>query len=191
MEYLATQSEAIADYRHELGRTERMQEAPEADGVPFVERRIDAQRTQNRRTPVVWVNQVTKFDEQLASDFRNILTAEQKEDGTTIAAMDEALTSEAQRRLHITNIVVAALTVGVGICLLAGFFTRLASLVGALFLAAVIATQPPWVTGAAETYYQTIELAGLLVLAGTGAGRWAGLDYFGYAIWSRCCGRKC
>jgi hypothetical protein len=34
-----------------------------------------------------------------------------------------------------------------------------------------------------------VELAGLLVLAGTGAGRWAGLDYFGYAFCSRFCGR--
>jgi hypothetical protein len=29
---------------------------------------------------------------------------------------------------------------------------------------------------------QCIEFAGLLVLAGTGAGRWAGLDYFTYAL---------
>jgi hypothetical protein len=49
----------------------------------------------------------------------------------------------------------------------------------------VIASQPPWVTGAAPTYYQIVEFAGLLVLAGTGAGRWAGLDYFGYLLFGR------
>ena len=59
--------------------------------------------------------------------------------------------------------------------------------VGRVLSAGVIATQPPWVAGAAPTYDQMIELAGLLVLAGTGAGRWAGLDYFGYAFCSRFC----
>jgi uncharacterized membrane protein YphA (DoxX/SURF4 family) len=46
---------------------------------------------------------------------------------------------------------VTVLTIGVGICLLAGFFTRLAAVAGALFLLSVIASQPPWVTGAADT----------------------------------------
>ena len=77
------------------------------------------------------------------------------------------------------------MTVTVGICLLVGSLTRLAALAGALFLLSVIASQPPWVTGAAPTYYQMVELAGLLVLAGTGAGRWAGLDYFGYLLFGR------
>jgi hypothetical protein len=61
----------------------------------------------------------------------------------------------------------------------------LAAVVGALFLLSVIAAQPPWVTGASPTYYQTVECAALLVLAGTGAGRWAGLDYFGYLLFGR------
>jgi hypothetical protein len=30
-----------------------------------------------------------------------------------------------------------------------------------------------------------IEFAGLLVLAGTGAGRWLGLDYFTWALFHR------
>jgi uncharacterized membrane protein YphA (DoxX/SURF4 family) len=81
--------------------------------------------------------------------------------------------------------VVIVLTIGVGSCLLLGFFTRLASLAGALFLSAVIASQPPWVPGAESTIYQTVEFAGLLVLAGTGAGRWLGLDYFSYALFNR------
>jgi uncharacterized membrane protein YphA (DoxX/SURF4 family) len=72
---------------------------------------------------------------------------------------------------------------------LVALLTRLAAVGGALFLVAVIATQPPWMTGAAPTYYQTIELAGLIVLAATGAGRWAGLDYFGYVLCQRFCGR--
>ena len=57
--------------------------------------------------------------------------------------------------------------------------------VGALFLLSVIASQPPWLAESAPTMPQCIEFASLLVLAGTGAGRWAGLDYFTYALFHR------
>lgn len=66
----------------------------------------------------------------------------------------------------------------VGGLLILGLFTRLASLAGAGFLASVIATQPPWIPGTTETYYQAVELAALLVIFATCAGRMGGLDYF-------------
>ena len=56
---------------------------------------------------------------------------------------------------------------------------------GAVFLLSVIASQPPWLPTAEPTINQTIELAGLLVLAGTGAGRWLGLDYFTWALFRK------
>jgi uncharacterized membrane protein YphA (DoxX/SURF4 family) len=188
-DYLATQADAIADYQHELGRIVMAGNSPEAGDVPFVERRLANQIAQTRRTPMPWLAQIEKLDENLTNDLRNIFTDEQRADAATAKAIEDAVTTDEERRLQMTNIVVAALTVGVGICLLVGLLTRLASLAGALFLLTVIAAQPPWVPGSAETYYQTIELAGLLVLAGTGAGRWAGLDFFGYALWNKCRGR--
>jgi uncharacterized membrane protein YphA (DoxX/SURF4 family) len=66
----------------------------------------------------------------------------------------------------------------VGILLILGLFTRLASLAGAGFLASVIATQPPWIPGTTPTYYQAIEMFALLVIFATCAGRLGGLDYF-------------
>jgi uncharacterized membrane protein YphA (DoxX/SURF4 family) len=50
-----------------------------------------------------------------------------------------------------------------------GLFPRLAAAAGALFLASILATQPPWIPGAAETWSQSIEMLALLVLA-TGIG---------------------
>ena len=70
----------------------------------------------------------------------------------------------------------------VGILLLAGLFTRFAAIVGAGFLLSVIATQPPWVAGAADTTYQIVEFLALLVLAAMAAGRVGGLDYFLHTI---------
>jgi hypothetical protein len=54
-----------------------------------------------------------------------------------------------------------------------------------MFLLWVLISQPPWLPDAVPTMFQTIEFVALLVLAGTGAGRWAGLDYFTYALFHR------
>ncbi len=65
--------------------------------------------------------------------------------------------------------------------------TRLAALGGIVFLCMVISTQPPWVPGAVTTmfYYQLVEIFALGVLLASGAGRWAGLDFFLRAWWAR------
>ena len=73
----------------------------------------------------------------------------------------------------------------IGALLMIGLFSRLASFLGAGFLATVIATQPPWVMDSIPTFYQSVELAGLLVIFATCAGRYAGLDYFIHQIWIR------
>ena len=41
-----------------------------------------------------------------------------------------------------------------------------------------------WIEGVKGVDW-VVEFAGLLVLAGTGAGRWAGLDFFTYALFHR------
>jgi uncharacterized membrane protein YphA (DoxX/SURF4 family) len=69
--------------------------------------------------------------------------------------------------------------------LLLGLFTRIASILGFLFLLGVVASQPFWIADAVPTMNFYIEMAGLLVLAGTRAGRWFGLDYFTYAMFHR------
>ena len=80
-------------------------------------------------------------------------------------------------------------TFGVGVLLVLGLFTRVAGVAGALFLAGVLTTQPPWVASAADTNYQIVLLLSLLALAAVGAGRWGGLDFFTDLAWRRCCGR--
>jgi uncharacterized membrane protein YphA (DoxX/SURF4 family) len=68
-----------------------------------------------------------------------------------------------------------------------GLFTRVAAVVGALFLLSVMASQPPWVAGANAMffYYQLVEFAALIYLAAIGAGQWAGLDFIIQGLWSR------
>lgn len=66
----------------------------------------------------------------------------------------------------------------IGVLLILGLFSRVASLAAASFLASVIMTQPPWIPGSAPTIFYTIEFAALLVIFATCAGRLGGLDYF-------------
>ena len=82
--------------------------------------------------------------------------------------------------------------VGVGVLLILGLFTRLASVAGMLFLGSVMATQPPWVYGANSqyVYYQMVEVLALFVLFVFAAGRFGGLDYLIYGLYRRCCGPK-
>jgi uncharacterized membrane protein YphA (DoxX/SURF4 family) len=78
----------------------------------------------------------------------------------------------------------------VGGLLIVGLFTRVAALAGAAFLLSVVLSQWPTAPGANATYYQTIEMLSLLVLAATGAGRFAGLDFFIHAAKMKCCPPK-
>ena len=66
----------------------------------------------------------------------------------------------------------------VGVLLIIGLFTRLASLAAAMFLVSVILTQPPWIPGTEPTYFYFIELFALLVIFALSAGRMGGLDFF-------------
>lgn len=83
----------------------------------------------------------------------------------------------------------------VGVCLMLGLFTRLAALGGISLLCLYYFCMPPWPglpEGPSEGHYlivnkNWIEAVALLVIASSGAGRWAGLDAF-FIAWRR---RRC
>ena len=186
-DYLAGEDEAIAEYRHELWRLANWRAAPEAGDVPFHDERIATKAGETKSQPTAWVESGARdqggIPRRLAqhSHRRAARHARQPPPRST-----KRSPTRGKKRLRIVNLAVTALTIGVGICLLLGFFTRLASLAGALFLLAVIASQPPWL---ADRWHRRCRNASnspaLLVLAGTGAGRWLGLDYFTYALFHR------
>lgn len=69
----------------------------------------------------------------------------------------------------------------IGVCLILGFLTRPAAVLGALFLASICASQWPLAPGAAPIWNQAIEMLAMLTLAAVGAGRFLGID----ALFSR------
>ena len=175
-EYVAGAEQDIEEYRHELWRLANWRQSPEAGGVPFYGQRIAIKTGETASKAASWRDQVRALDEQLRGDLGALLTPEQRSQPATVAAVEGAVADKNQHNLDTVNVVTTAVTIGVGACLIFGFFTRLAALAGALFLFGVIASQPFWLSGTAPTINQCVELAALLVLAGTGAGRWAGMD---------------
>ena len=186
-DYLASESDAIAEYRHELWRLEQLETKPMTGELPFHDERIAVKSAETSAKPLKWVAQVNEFETHFQNDLRGLLSDDQATDEQSQESRHEALTDPGETRLSRVNLSITCLTVLVGVCLLLGFFTRLASLAGLAFLLAVMASQPPWVTGARTDFlfYQLVECASLLVLCIVGAGRWFGLDFFTYALWNR------
>ncbi len=83
---------------------------------------------------------------------------------------------------NVINRYVPYFDLAIGLCLLLGFFTPVAALAAAGFLGSVFLSQYPPTTGPTSSNYQLIECMACLVLAATGSGRFAGLDYFLHLI---------
>jgi uncharacterized membrane protein YphA (DoxX/SURF4 family) len=71
----------------------------------------------------------------------------------------------------------------IGICLMIGLLTRVASLAAAGFLFSVVLSQFPGFSGTAPTYFQAVEALACVVLFSTDAGRFAGLDFIPWSVW--------
>ena len=186
-DYLADAAEEMEEYQHDLWRLEQKEAQAGATDIPYRAQRILEKHAKTSRLPWKWVSEVQAIQQNLVNDFQRIAA---EGDPSASEAAKSVLTSPKEKRLHWMDLGVTGMIIGVGICLLLGFFTRLASSVGALFLLSVIATQPPWIAGATPTINQTVECAALLLLAATGAGRWAGLDFFTQAFCQKFCGSK-
>lgn len=174
--FIAGTEAEVAEYRHDLWRLAKWKSSPEADGPPFFSQRVTVKGGETASKPMPWRQEVRGYEDALGDDLRSILTQEQRDQATTSQAVEDSLADAHAHKLAFINIVATVLTIGVGLCLIFGFFTRLAAIVGAIFLFGVIASQPFWIPGAAPTINFCVEFAALLVLAGTGAGRWAGID---------------
>lgn len=187
-DYLSGEESAIVEWQHELWRLQDWETAPGAKDVPFEQARIVEKRGETAAGSAGWVAQVRELEEGLRTDVRGLLTDEQVQNASLVAQADAAVADPQEQDLRRVNVAVTWLVTGIGVCLLLGLFTRLASLAGILFLLSIIATQPPWVDGAITTvfYYQLVEIGAFVVLLVSGAGQWAGLDYFLRAMTCGC-----
>jgi uncharacterized membrane protein YphA (DoxX/SURF4 family) len=172
--------EAIDEYFLELQRVRDSKADTTTREVAFQRDWIAGKEAELRATLRGFTSQLQSMDRRLQNDLYAVANQQQRQRGALALP---------RRSRSVLDTVVKYFITAVGACLILGLLTRTASLGGAAFLMSVIATQPPWVAGAETSYfyYQMVELLALLLLAATGAGRFAGLDFFVYSVRRGCC----
>ena len=100
------------------GLQQKGRDAPEAGGVPFVQSRIATKNIETGGQVKPWRAQVAALDAGYYDDLNHILTPEQRAQATTVNSLHAATTDPSQARLDKLNIVVTAVIIGVGVCLL-------------------------------------------------------------------------
>ncbi len=180
--YLSDYQAEIDEYLLECDRLKQAKEDKIKD-VDFLRTWIASKEIELRGKSKPWLDDIALMSEQLSSKLNSIATGEQREEGPCEISDRSAMW---------VDTVVKYVVIGIGVLLILGLFTRLASVAGMLFLLSVMSTQPPWVVGSDTryVYYQMVEISAFLVLIAFAAGRYAGLDYVIYALRMRCCPPK-
>ena len=179
-------AEDIQQYLNGLERRDRYHKEPDRMEVTSLRGQVDQIERELKKARGPWLATIGAIWEGLEEDLNGLATEEQ-------AGRGRLLLQKPARKLLDTEFmdqIIPTFDILVGICLILGLCTRLASLAGAGFLTTIIATQWPGAEGALPTYYQVIEMISMLVLAAIGAGRWAGLDFLVHHLYLRCCSPK-
>lgn len=175
------ESNATDIEEYELGRTrvEQLKNDPMRDGVES----LGGQRATIRAE---WMQKITPTLKQIDAVWSTYEQAQNK-----LATLEQAekrppLRIEVPRTQRIDTALISRVVpyfdIAIGVCLLLGLFTPVAALAAAGFLGSVFMSQYPPTTGPSSTMYQLIEGIACLTLAGTGAGRFAGLDFLTHTI---------
>jgi len=183
--YLADNAEEIAAYFDSLDRFEA-ERARGGNDAPYYKKRVWDKQQELRRKVKGWLSELDGLTDRYKMGLWNLLDADQRTLGYPTSGWNPL---EWSRSEQINFAVTYGLT-AIGLCLMLGFFTRLAALGGAAFMAFVLATQPSWptiyppappVVGHALLINKDfVEMVALLTLATTAAGRWGGLDFYLY-----------
>ena len=158
----------------ELGRTRiaDLEKRPERTAVASLEgqKQIIWREWRQKLDPIL--AEVDNTWENLERDMNGIANEDQQRRGYMTIALPRT------QRIDTTVMdkVIPWFDVTIGALLLIGLFTPVAALAAAGFLFSVFLSQFPPTGGPGSTYYQLIEAMACLVLASTGAGRFAGLD---------------
>ncbi len=176
-QFFAANKEAIEDYQHDLERLAAAKEQSTRD-VPYQQKRNWDKQQDLRGKLTQWSDDIDGIWKQFKSDLDKILTAEQRK-ATPLDNTDDK---------RLVDRIVTYSNIAIGVCLLAGLFTRIASLAGALFLLQIVIAQPDWpglyppphpsAGRALLVNKEVVEMMAMFALAVLPTGRWAGLDFF-------------
>jgi uncharacterized membrane protein YphA (DoxX/SURF4 family) len=176
------------DYFHDLARLETAQHRKDVM-VPFQQKRNHEAQDKLRGQLKSWGSELDRIGKELDTDLRLMLTDDQGKRGPETVGV-----ADWQSWLTQDNVVTYS-NLAIGACLIAGLFTRLAALGGALFLLPIVLAQPDWPglfppppPSAGRTFLigkEAIEMIALFTLATLPVGRWGGLDFFIYHLFVR------
>ncbi len=166
---------AIQEYRLGLDRIAKLDADPVRDGVTSLGGQREMVRKELNNLVSATLKQIDMIWENYETAQNNLATDEQlaqhrpyKLVRPRLAMMD---TSVIDRMLPYFDVIM-------GWMLIIGLFTPVAALAVGLFLFSVFLSQYPPTTGPGSSNYQLVESLACFVLAATGAGRFAGLDFF-------------
>ncbi|MFG0262743.1 MAG: DoxX family protein [Novipirellula sp. JB048] len=177
----AMETHAVDLEEYELGKTRIADLAtdPVRDGVSSLGGQRETIRREWMSKAAGALEDIDKIWENVGTSLIAIATPEQI---ASQRAFVPSLPRSARIDTSVIDSIVPYFDVALGLCILFGLFTPVAALAAAGFLFSVFLSQYPPTSGPNSTYYQWIEAMACLVLAGTGAGRFAGLDYFLHLI---------
>jgi len=185
----------LANYKEFLGELEQQERAvynrstsknAEPGGTPFNAERLVYNYGKKAQARQALLARAEEPIRAVENAILNIRTVEQMEKGPPPAEKSQTWFSDWGNMIGLT---------AVGVCLMLGLFTRLASLGGISLLCLYYFCMPPWPwlpEVPSEGHYliinkNAIEAVALMVIATSGAGKWMGLDAFIIA-WRR---KKC
>lgn len=178
--YMAANEEKILEYFHGLDRRAKNRADNARQSVESLRGQADKVESEISAAAAPWLAQINALWQGYDDALNALATPEQQQSRLTIGKLEPGFLNT-----NLIDKVIPWFDALVGALLIVGLCTRLASLAGAGFLFSIVLTQWPGAPGAQPTYYQTIEMLGMLVLAATAAGQFAGLDYVLYSYWSR------
>jgi len=187
-EFLEENRPALMEYFASVQRLEGFARDGEgkqavAQGVDSLREQIDTIKSDRNKKLREWTGEVEAMWDSLELEINSLAVGSQKQKSSL--DLHRPFDQPHSWEKWIDRII-PWFDTAIGVMLILGLFTRLASGLAILFLASVIATQPPWIPGTAPTHLYLVELAGLCVLFMVSAGRIGGIDFF----LSHCCFKK-
>ncbi len=151
---------------------------------PFQQKRVWDKQAELQGQLKGWLKELDAHFASFQQDLETLLDDDQR----VRAANAKEVHSEPGSQIDQVDRIVSYGVTAIGVCLLAGLFTRLASLAGALFLLSIVLAQPDWpglypsphpsVGHSLFVNKEFVMMMALFALATTRVGRWGGLDFF-------------
>lgn len=183
-EHFAVNADDIDEYHKNLSRREKYRSDRQRMETPSLRSQIEKIEGDLKKTRSKLMAPIDLMWQGYARDLNSIATAEQRRSGLLQLAKPGRKFMDSEG----VDFVIPWFDATLGVLLIVGLATRPAALVAAAFLFSIVVSQWPTATDSIATWPQFVEALGLLVIAASGAGQYAGLD----ALCSLfCCRGRC